>query len=256
MDDIDMPFANIQVSLVLPCYNESEHIAVSLPKINKILEFCLGKENYEIICVDDASTDHTLAWLNQHRDANLKVLGNKTNLGRGETVKVGLRAARFPISGFMDIDCEVAETYLPKFILTMSEGADFVVARRIYRLSPHPYILIRHFLSIVYRIVLNYFLRIKILDTESGYKFFSPVARDIILEKSFFTGWFWDTEVCAVIEMSDLRAVEIPAVYTRNPNKTSTVKVTRDSGRYMQSLLHFLRLRRQGHYNNIVKRNG
>lgn len=250
-----MSSSNVQVSLVLPCYNEKEHIAVSLPKINKILEFCLGRENYEIICVDDGSTDETLAWLQQQTDLNLKVLSNKTNLGRGETVKVGLRSARFAISGFIDIDCEVSEAYLPKFVLSISEGADFVVARRIYRLSPHPYVLVRHFLSIVYRLVLNYFLRVKILDTEAGYKFFNQKAKNIILEKSCFAGWFWDTEVCAVIEMSGLKTVEIPAVYTRNPHKTSTVKVIKDSWRYVKSLIQFLRLRCNNHYNIVIKEN-
>ncbi len=250
-----MPLTNIQVSLVLPCYNESEHIAVSLPKINKILEFCLGKENFEIICVDDASTDQTLEWLTQQRGLSLKVLSNKTNLGRGETVKVGLKAARFSIVGFMDIDCEVSESYLPKFILTIVEGADFVVARRIYRVSPHPYVLLRHFLSIIYRIVLNHFLQVKILDTEAGYKFFNQTAKNIVLERSSFAGWFWDTETCALIEMAGLRTVEIPAVYTRNPHKTSTVKIVRDSWRYIKSLLKFLRLRQSGHYNIILRAN-
>jgi dolichyl-phosphate beta-glucosyltransferase len=247
--------SNPKVSLILPCYNEMEHIADSLAKIQKMLDFSLAEEEYEIILVDDCSTDGTYAWLKNQDQKNRRIYQNTANLGRGETVRAGLKEARGTVSGFMDIDCEVAETYLPKFILSIRDGNDFAVARRIYRLSPHPYVLVRHVLSVFYRALLNYFLRIHVLDTEAGYKFFSERAKELIINKSVFKGWFWDTEVCALMEMHGLKIIEIPAVFTRNPYKTSTVKVLRDSVKYLSSLGQFLKLRARGHY-HIVKANG
>jgi hypothetical protein len=148
----------------------------------------------------------------------------------------------------MDIDCEVSENYLAAFALAIASQAEFATAQRIYRLTPYPYVLVRHILSVVYRWLLPRIIRIHTPDTEAGYKFFSRNAADYVLTNSKFNDWFWDTEVCFLMENGGFTIVNIPVAFVQNPNKTSTVKIFTDSLKCLKSLFVFLSLRRRAKY--------
>src|SRR5437868_4417974 len=140
-----------KVSLILPCYNEVEHIQVSLQKILAFLDFCLPQSDYEIILVDDFSTDGTRDWLKAFEHPNCRSLCHDKNLGRGAAVKTGIKNATGDIIGFMDIDCEVSEQYLMNFIKMIFEGNDLAIGNRIYRVNLNPYTIFRHLLSLGYK---------------------------------------------------------------------------------------------------------
>ena len=90
----------MQISVVVPCYNESQVIAKTVKKIKSFLQ-----ENYsdfEIIIIDDKSTDNTLEIIKKIK--NIKVLRNLKNHGKGYSVKKGVRAAKGDWILFMDAD--------------------------------------------------------------------------------------------------------------------------------------------------------
>src|SRR6185503_5899272 len=119
---------------------------------------------------------------------------NEQNMGRGATVKRGLKMASGEITGFMDIDCEVAEYYIAEFVRRISVGFDLAVGQRVYRVTPHPYVIIRHVLSTIYKFFLKKIIGCSAEDTEAGFKFFSRNFVQTILKYSKFDDWFWDTE--------------------------------------------------------------
>lgn len=240
-----------ELSLILPCYNEMGHIERSLREIAAYLEFVFPN-NYEIILVDDCSTDGTRDFLNKvstgHEYKNMRVELNTRNLGRGGAVKRGLQLARGSVCGFMDIDREVSEVYIPKFVQCIKAGADIVVASRIYKVSLSPRILLRHVLSQGYRMLVRALLRTKALDSEAGYKFFSERARRSILELSRFDDWFWDTEVTELCALLGYRLAEVPTLFIRDGSKTSTVRVFHDVVAYLRAISNFKALLKAGKY--------
>jgi glycosyltransferase involved in cell wall biosynthesis len=76
---------------VIPCFNEEDNVG---PTVDSIRGAMGGRSDYEIILVNDASTDHTLEQMQaMAADARIRVLDNPYNLGFGGSYKRGARAA-------------------------------------------------------------------------------------------------------------------------------------------------------------------
>jgi glycosyltransferase involved in cell wall biosynthesis len=233
--------AEPDISIVLPCYNEASHLAHSIGEISHTMSHLSCQ--YEVILVDDGSTDATRALIQRLAAAHdfVRVFFHERNLGRGAAVKTGLLAARAPIAGFLDTDLEVHSRYIPAMIQAVEDGADVVCGERTYKIPLSAYDLYRELLSRGYRTLVRHLLKLKVKDSEAGYKFFNmPRARRLI-EMTRDDGWFWDTEVMATAQIRGLNIAEVPMVYVRNPEKSSTVKPIRDSLRYLQALSAFHR---------------
>jgi glycosyltransferase involved in cell wall biosynthesis len=240
-DDMTPPEAPIQLSLVLACYNEAEHIQVSVPEIIKVLD--ASRWSYEIIFVDDVSRDNTReliqALVEQHPNRRLSAIFHAENTGRGGAVSDGFRAAVGEFVGYIDIDLEVHARYISSCILALEDGADVCVAHRIYRLRPKA--LMRHVLSRGYAWLARQMLGVPYNDTESGYKFLKREVALVLLQHTHDQGWFWDSEIMFYTHRLGYKVVEIPALFLRREDKTSTVKPLRDSIAYWRSLTRFVR---------------
>ena len=122
----------IDVSLVLPCYNEAKLFDESVKRIVSTLQNT--KFTYEIIFVDDKSSDSTVSKI---RKTPYRCIAHTVNLGRGRTVADGIRAAQGTVVGYIDIDCEVDPVYIPSMVSRILERrADVVIGKRYYRSSP------------------------------------------------------------------------------------------------------------------------
>ena len=225
------------LTLVIACYDEAEHLEASVARLLGVCD--LLRLDYEVIFVDDASRDETQRLLDglvaRYPGHRLRVLANTTNLGRGATVRRGLADARAPIAGFLDIDLEVDAVYVAPFFLAAREGADVVIGRRIYRLSVRS--LARFALTRGYAALRRAFVRLPFDDTEAGFKFFRLERMRPVLDACQDAGWFWDTELIVRARDAGLRIAEVPCLFVRRTDKTSTVKPFRDSWRQFRALL-------------------
>lgn len=91
-------------SIVIPVYNGLTH---GLPKcLDSIWNQPLDKELYEVICVDDCSTDDTRYWLKEQQahHTNLYVIENEVNIRQGGGRNKGVRAAKGEYIAFIDCD--------------------------------------------------------------------------------------------------------------------------------------------------------
>lgn len=230
-----------QLSLILPCYNEAEHIEQSIPEIVRVLD--AARWSYEIVFVDDASQDNTRDLIRrlivQFPDRQLSAIYHEMNTGRGGAVRDGFLSARGEIVGYIDIDLEVRPLYIPSCMLALEDGADVCIGLRIYRLQLHNFL--RHVLSRGYALMVRRLLNLPYLDTESGYKFMRRPAALELLKHTQDQGWFWDTEVMYFAHNLGYRVVELPCLFMRRKDKTSTVRPIRDSLAYWRSLSRFRR---------------
>jgi glycosyltransferase involved in cell wall biosynthesis len=236
-----------QLSLVLACYNEAEHLEHSFAEIKDTLE--QARFPFEIVFVDDVSRDSTREILAKitaaHPQLSLRTILHEKNRGRGATVTDGFRAARGVVTGYIDVDLEVHSRYIPSLVRAIANGADVATLRRIYAFQVRS--LDRYFMSRGYSFLVRRLLGVTIADTETGYKFFRREKVLPLLDEIEDPGWFWDTEFMVRAARRGLRMVEIPGAYIRRKDKTSTVSGARDSLRYFRRLVRFRsQLRREG----------
>lgn len=124
--------ADPRVTIVLPCYNEQDHVVAEIERICAAMD--ASGHSYELLAFDDASTDDTLARL---RDAelhfpNLKVIAFSTNGGAGTVRRIGTQRARGEIVVWTDADMSYPNERIPELvdILLKDDTIDQVVGAR------------------------------------------------------------------------------------------------------------------------------
>lgn len=236
----------LDMSLIVPCYNEAPHLHKSLNAILEILDRM--QIRYEIILIDDCSKDATAERIREYKSLrpnhNIHAVFHSENRGRGATVTEGVRIARGRVVGFIDIDLEISASYIPSALLPLLEGkADVIIAERFYRfqLSAAK----RYLMSKGYRWLVRFLLQTPPIDTESGFKFFRRDTILGVLDAVVDTHWFWDTEVSIRALDAGLRISSVPVLFHRQTNKMSTVRACSDSMRSSVALFRFRKVRKQ-----------
>ncbi len=233
----------VELSLILPCYNEAGLFHDSVARITRVLD--ATRFSYEIILVDDASRDNTpllISRLLKKQDNRrvFRAIFHPTNLGRGRTVTDGIRAAKGMVVGYIDIDCEVDPVYLPMMAdMIRKNEADVVIGKRFYRTSPKA--IVREVLSRGYQWLADRMIGTGRMDTETGYKFFSRKKILPLITKAKHPGWFWDTEIMVYAKRAKLRIREVPVLFLRRFDKQSSVNIVNDTLDYMKELMRFRR---------------
>ncbi len=123
------------VSVVIPIYNEEENVQELHSSLREVLE-TIGSE-YEIIFVDDGSTDSTLALLQeiQSRDSSVIVLSLRRNFGQTAAFAAGFDCARGDVIVTMDGDLQNDPNDIPKLLALMKDN-DLVSGWRKKRKDP------------------------------------------------------------------------------------------------------------------------
>jgi dolichol-phosphate mannosyltransferase len=115
----------VAVSIVVPVRNEAGNLAPLIAEIAAALD---GRWVYEIIYVDDGSTDATaerLAEIMKQR-GNLRQIRHATSSGQSAAVRSGVRAARGAIVATLDGDGQNNPQFLPDLIAAIENGGDRV----------------------------------------------------------------------------------------------------------------------------------
>ncbi len=233
----------VELSLILPCFNESGLFLESVSRITDVLD--VSRLSYEIIFVDDNSADNTPTLIARaiatHKKRHLfRAIYHDKNVGRGKTVIDGIKAAKGTVVGYIDIDCEVDPVYIPGMVnRILHKNADVVTGKRYYRSSPKA--VIREVLSRGYQWLSDVLIGTGGLDTETGYKFFSRKKILPILSKATSPGWFWDTEIMVYAKRANLIILEVPVLFLRRFDKQSSVNIVKDTLDYVVRLIDFRR---------------
>ena len=228
----------VELSIIIACYNEGPTFEESVKKIIEVAKTL--KRKWEIIFVEDKSADDTRNTVEKltQKSKNIRAIFHKKNDGRGKSVSDGIKTAKGDICGYLDIDLEVSEKYIPLFVKEIEQGFDMAVGRRFYEGGGLNAIL-RFLASRIYAVAVRYTLDIPIEDTEAGYKFFRRTKILQILSKVKSRHWFWDTEICARSHFAGLKIGQIPVLFKKRTDKKSTVRLIPDAVDYVNKLIKF-----------------
>jgi glycosyltransferase involved in cell wall biosynthesis len=130
--------SRIYLSFVLPCYNESEVLPETYRRVKTVANG-LGR-NYEIILVNDGSTDTTLAQMRRlaEADSRIVVVDLSRNHGHQLALSAGLHCCAGERVLIMDADLQDPPEMLPQMLSLMDNGADVVYAQRRSRPGDDP----------------------------------------------------------------------------------------------------------------------
>lgn len=120
----------MDLSVVIPVFNERDSIPVLLSEVHSALvETGL---DYEILCVDDGSSDGTFDILAEHAasDAHLVVVQLRRNFGQTAAMQAGFDAARGEVVVTLDADLQNDPRDIPKLLAKLDEGYDLVAGWR------------------------------------------------------------------------------------------------------------------------------
>jgi dolichol-phosphate mannosyltransferase len=190
------------LSVVFPVYNEEENVPILLAEIAGALE---GRGwTYEIVAVDDGSSDRSLSVLRESRTTypTLRVLALEKNTGQTAALDAGWRAARGRLVVSLDADLQNDPADIPAMVRKLEEsGSDMVIGVRVNRRDTFA----RRIQSKIGNSVRNWITGDRITDTGCSLKL---VRREAIDRVHLFTGMhrFLPT----LVRMEGYRVVEMP----------------------------------------------
>jgi dolichol-phosphate mannosyltransferase len=178
-----LPSTETAVSIVVPVRNEADNI---LPLIEEISAALDGRWAYEIIYVNDGSTDATAERLSEAmtRWPNIRQLKHAASGGQSAAVRSGVRAARGSIVATLDGDGQNNPAFLPQLIAAVEQGGAKVglaAGQRVGRKDTG----FKKFQSRVANAVRSYILSDGTRDTGCGLKAF---RREVFLMMPYFDG--------------------------------------------------------------------
>lgn len=133
-----------ELSIVIPAYNEGKNVRLLYQKLMDV--FSRMETSYEIIYIDDGSTDNTffeLEALYEEDKNNVKVIKFRKNFGQTAALDAGFKAAKGKVIVSMDSDLQNDPADIPKLLAKMKEGYDVVCGWRKNRKDP----LLKHLIS-------------------------------------------------------------------------------------------------------------
>ncbi|HEU5149774.1 MAG TPA: glycosyltransferase family 2 protein [Iamia sp.] len=162
----------LDVSIVLPVYNEKGHLGTEIDRIRAAMD--ASRYSYEIIVVDDGSNDGSGEALRQIDGIRLIQFG--TNRGSGSARKFGTRASRGRVVVWTDVDMTYPNELIPQLVDEL-EGYDQVVGARTSEQGTHK--LFRVPAKLFIRKLASYLVQTPIPDLNSGMRAF---RRDVALQ--------------------------------------------------------------------------
>lgn len=161
------------VTVIIPVYNEEKNITVLYDQLNSVLSSL--DESYEIIIIDDGSTDETVNKIRQTEDKNIKLIQFQRNFGKAVALSYGFSEAKGDIIITMDGDLQDDPKEIPRFIEELKKY-DMVSGWKFERHDP----LSKKIPSKFFNWLTTLLTSIKIHDFNCGYKAYrNYVVKDL-----------------------------------------------------------------------------
>ncbi len=164
------------ISIIIPAYNEARLIQTVLKNVTDSLH--ANRIDAEIIVVDDASADDTIARVEAFQQSNpkekIRLIASTPNRGKGFVLRKGFEAAAGKFLLVQDADQEYDPRDYPRLLAPLLEDkADVVYGSRFVGSYPHRVLFFWHSIGNKFLTTLsNAFTNLNLTDMESGYKVF------------------------------------------------------------------------------------
>ena len=203
------------ISIIIPCFNEEKVISQNIQKIYNFFE---DKEYvFEIVVINNASTDNTLKVLIE-TDKNYKIkILNEDRKGKGNAIKLGLLNSKYNNILILDADLSTDINELKDEWLKLKNSL-LIGSRALGEEIDTPKI--RRLSGLFLNKIIRLFFDIQFRDTQCGFKFIayeniSSLANDLSIE-----GFMYDLDLITLCKKLRIDIKEIPIKYIFNKNSS------------------------------------
>lgn len=180
MESIKSTGKAIDISVVVPCYNEQGAFPFYYDKMKEVMAL-LPELSFEIIIVDDGSTDGTLETAKQlaKSDDRIRYISFSRNFGKEAAMYAGLKNASGKYTAIMDADLQDPPEMLPKMYRVITEeGYDAVGTRRVTRKGEPP---VRSFFARKFYKIMSRISKANMVDGARDYRLMNRKYVDALL---------------------------------------------------------------------------
>ena len=234
----------MKISVIIPVFNEEKVIASALEAIYNYLNRQRFFSDFEVIIVNDGSTDNTLAIIENQDYPSLKIINQPVNLGKGAAVKAGMENASGGWQLFLDADYSTPITEVEKILPFLNQADIFIGSRALKDseiLLHQP--IIKEWLGELGNAGIGLFLGLPFKDTQCGFKLFSRKSL-VIFKKQTLRRWGFDFELLFLAKKYGLTVKEIAINWTNNQHS----KVKKID--YLKTFFELLKI----YFNNLTNK--
>ena len=177
----------MKISIIIPCYNEEKTII----QIIRLVQDYLNNRDYEIILIDDASTDNTKNLIYEYfeNDHKVELICHEYNSGKGAALRTGIKSSSGDIIIIQDADLEYDPSEYGKLLQPITTGkADVVYGSRFKSGDAGRVLYYWHSVGNSFLTLLsNMFTNLNLTDMETCYKVFKKeILENISIEEDRF----------------------------------------------------------------------
>jgi dolichyl-phosphate beta-glucosyltransferase len=231
------PSASLRWSVVIPAYNEGRRLPRYLYEV--VTYFDGRDEPYEVLVVDDGSTDDTAVRVcemaAEHR--GIALLSLPVNRGKGAAVAAGMRRARGAFRLMADADGATPIVEIKRLEAAVQGGADLAVGSRALA-DPSVDVLARTHRRLAGRVFIALVRALgvrQVVDTQCGFKLFRGPVADDLFGALRTDGFGFDVELVLRAERAGYRIAEVPVNWADQPG--SKVGVLKDGPRMIAQII-------------------
>lgn len=226
----------LQVSLVLPAYNEVDYLNPAVEKTIQTLD--AFTDSYEIILAEDGSTDGTAERAKELMQKNpcIRHIHRDQRLGRGTALNNAFKQCRGEVFVYMDLDLATKISFLKPLVEAITlEGYDISTGSRMLPESKAERTFSRSISSKSYNFLVRHMLGSKLRDHQCGFKAFKRDPVLSLLDEVEAKHWFWDTEILVRAQKSGLKVKEIAVEW--KSGKGTKVNLFKDSRNMFRQII-------------------
>jgi glycosyltransferase involved in cell wall biosynthesis len=210
--------SDLLISVIIPVYNEEYSIKSVIERIPNHLK-------YEIILVDDGSTDRSVLKIKEIEKDNIKILQHQQNLGYGAALITGFKNATGNIIVTLDSDGQHKPEEIEKMIKPiLQDKADLVIGSRYLGDCDYKVPLYTRIGEYCVKICILGLFRQRVGNNQSGYRCFRKEILNV-LNDNLFVRMGFTTEFLLECALNNLKILEIPISINQREHGTSNINL-------------------------------
>lgn len=226
----------MRVTLCIPLYNEEKILPDTLRQVKDYMKEAFG-EDYEILFIDDGSSDGSLALLEGAADDRTRAISYKPNRGKGYAVRQGMLAGEGDVILFTDCDLAYGLEKVKEMVEALEahpEWAGLVGSRHLEKNGYEGYTFLRKVASSLYLWVLKVYGGLKLSDSQCGIKAFRREAAREIFSLCQVDRFSFDFEALLLADFLGHKIGEHPVTIINH--RESKIHLVRDACRMLKDL--------------------
>lgn len=209
----------MELSLIIPAYNEAQRIG---PSLETVVDYMSARaETWEVIVVDDGSRDETTRIVERFADRGVRLIRMSSNLGKGAAVRRGMLEATGRYRIFTDADLSTPVEEIDNALLHLRSYDIAIGSRavdRSYVQVHQPWY--RETMGKIFNLIVQALAIPGIKDTQCGFKAFRADAAERVFRRSVIDGFSFDVEALFIARKLGLSIIEFPVRWFNDERTT------------------------------------